>query len=58
LSTLNDKDFISGLGQTINIVLSYGQSYSSGMFTFGGGDSGELLDKELIEELLRRGDLI
>lgn len=58
LSSLNDRDFVSGIGQTINIVLSYGQSYSSGMFTFGGGDSGELLDKQLIEELLRRGDLI
>ena len=58
LSSLSDKDFLSGLGQTINVVLSYGKSYSSGMFSFGGGDSGELLEKKIIEELMRKGEII
>ena len=58
LSPLSDEQFISGLGQTINIFLTYGKTYSSGVLTFGGGDSKELQEKELIEELMRRGEII
>lgn len=58
LSSLNDKDFLSGLGQSINIVATYGKSYSSGAFTYGGGDSGELLEKKLLEELMKKGEII
>lgn len=58
LSSLNDKDFLSGMGQTINIVTTYGKTYSSGMFTFGGGDSNELLEKQLLEELQKKGQAI
>ena len=39
LSELSDLEFLIALGETANIVLSYGTSYSSGMFMFGGGDS-------------------
>ncbi|MCZ6527103.1 MAG: hypothetical protein O6928_11230 [Gammaproteobacteria bacterium] len=58
LSSLNDENFLSGLGQTINIVRSYGKSYSSGALTFGGGDSNELLQKKLIDELMKKGQII
>lgn len=58
LSALTDKEFLSGLGQAVNIVVTYGRSYSSGVLTFGGGDSTDLLQKELLEELMKKGDVI
>ena len=54
LSTLTDEEFLVGLGQTVNVVISYGTSYSSGMFIFGGGDSAEIEQKKLIEELKKQ----
>lgn len=53
LSELSDDEFLVGLAQTANVVLSYGTSYSSGLFTFGGGDSAEM-QRELIEELRKK----
>lgn len=58
LSTLTDEDFLSGLGQTINIANTFGETYSSGVLSFDGGDSGDLIEKELIEELKKRGEII
>ena len=58
LSSLNEQDFLSGLGQAINIVATYGKSYSSGAFAFGGGDSNELIEKKLLEELMKKGEII
>ncbi|MEO1594580.1 MAG: hypothetical protein AAFS02_04980 [Pseudomonadota bacterium] len=55
LSTLTEIDLLSGIGQTINTADSFGTSYSSGEFVFGGGDSGELQRRQLIDELQRRG---
>lgn len=54
LSELSDLEFLTGLGQTANVVLSYGTSYSSGMFIFGGGDSAEMQRRQLIEELRKQ----
>ena len=51
LSTLTDEEFLIGLGQTANVVASYGTSYSSGLFIFGSGDSAEIERKRLIEDL-------
>jgi len=51
LSTLTDEEFLVGLGQTANVVASFGTSYSSGMFTFGGGDSADIERQKLIEKL-------
>lgn len=51
LSTLTDEEFLVGLGQTANVVLSYGSSYSSGLFTYGNGDSAEIERQRLIESL-------
>ncbi|WP_158657866.1 hypothetical protein [Agarilytica rhodophyticola] len=57
LSSLTTKDFIMGLGQTVNVVISYGSTYSSGALVFGGGDSGEL-QRELMQRLKRLSDAI
>lgn len=51
LSELSDEEFLVGLAQTANVVTSYGTNYSSGMFIFGGGDSAEIEQQRLIEEL-------
>ncbi|MEO1796074.1 MAG: hypothetical protein AAFR53_03545 [Pseudomonadota bacterium] len=51
LSPLKRDQLISGIGQTVNIALTYGSAYSGGALSFGGGDSGSLL----LEELQKRG---
>lgn len=43
-----------GLGQTANVVFSFGTSYSSGLFMFNGGDSAEIEQQKLIEELKKQ----
>ena len=53
LSSINDEDFVSGLGQTVNLVLTYGSSFASGGVVFGGGDS-QVEQNQLIEELQDR----
>ncbi len=58
LSTLTDEDFLSGLGQTVNLVDTFGSTFSSGAHTFIGGDSENLKEKELIKELLKKGKAI
>ncbi len=50
LSELSDEEFLVGLGETANVVLTYGTTYSSGLLIFGGGDSAEMR-RNLIEEL-------
>lgn len=50
LSDLGDEEFAKGLGQMVNLVATYGSSYSSGLFVFGGGDSQEE-QRQLIDEL-------
>lgn len=51
LSTLTDEELLVGIGQTANVVTSYGTSYSSGLFIFGNGDSAEIERNRLIEDL-------
>lgn len=53
LSTLNERDFVSGIAQVVNLAVTYGSTYSSGALTFGGGDS-----EDLIQELLDRANAI
>ncbi len=53
LSTLDEEEFLLGLFQTMNVVLTYGTSYSSGMFNFGGGDSAQLQLERWLEEQKR-----
>ena len=54
LSPLEREQFLSGLAQTVNVALTYGQSYSGGASVFGGGDSNEIYRK-LFEDLQNRG---
>lgn len=58
LSPLADEEFLAGLGQTVNLALTYGASYSSGALVFGGGDSTEIERRELIDKLLEQGEKI
>jgi len=54
LEQLSDQQFLEGVGQVVNLVTSYGSTYSSGLLVFGGGDSGKL-QRELIDDLLEKG---
>jgi hypothetical protein len=56
LSPLTDEQFLSGAGQAVNLAVNFGTTYSSGGLAFGGGDSEGILERELIEELLKRGE--
>ena len=51
LSELSDDEFLTALGETVNIVLTYGTTYSSGLMIFGAGDSAEIQRRQLIDEL-------
>ena len=55
LSALTDRQFISGVGQTVNLSRSFGTTFSSGALVFGGGDSSDIIARELINELLKKG---
>jgi hypothetical protein len=58
LSSLNDDEFIIGIGQTINLVSTFGTTYSSGLLNFSGGDSKAIQEKQLIQDLLDKGRAI
>ena len=55
LASLSDHDFITGLGQVVNLANNFSSSFSSGLLMFGGGDSGQIRERELIEGLLEKG---
>ena len=57
LSPLEKDQFISGLGQAVNLAHSYGSLYSGGAMQFGGGDSGKI-QRKLIDDLLKKGEEI
>jgi len=57
LSPLKKDEFISGLGQTVNLAKTYGTLYTGGSLTFGGGDSAPL-QRQLIDKLLEKGNEI
>jgi hypothetical protein len=54
LSPLEREQLLSGLAQTVNVALTYGQSYSGGASVFGGGDSNDIYRK-LLDDLKSRG---
>lgn len=54
LSPLTQEQFISGLGQTVNVAKTYGSLYTGGAMQFGGGDSAPL-QRQLIDDLLKKG---
>lgn len=55
LQALHPRQFISGIGQTVNLVNTFGKTFSSGGMTFGGGDSRGLIEKRLLDELQKKG---
>ena len=57
-ASLNDSQFLKGVGQTVNLARTYGVSYSSGLLNFGGGDSNGIRERELIEKLLEKGNML
>lgn len=61
LSDLSDREFFSGVAQTIALAHSFGESYSSGAMKFQGGDSAaaerELYDR-IIEQFNSLGESI
>lgn len=57
LSSLTQDDFISGIAQTVTLVKTFGTTFTSGAFVFGGGDSNGELQK-LLMEMLQDGEEI
>lgn len=55
LGSLTEHDFLTGLGQVVNLANTFGKSYSSGLLMFRGGDSQSLNEQDLIRELLEKG---
>ncbi|CAK9039341.1 S-adenosylmethionine synthase (AdoMet synthase) (MAT) (Methionine adenosyltransferase) [Durusdinium trenchii] len=50
LSSLTSEEFGAGVAQTVNLVRTFGDAYSSGVLAFGGGDS-ITQERELVDEL-------
>lgn len=57
LTDLTDREFVSGILQTVSLVETYGTTFHSGGATFGGGDSNEELEK-LLERLTPKANPI
>jgi len=55
LSSLGDEEFLSALGQVVNLAESYGTTYSSGALLFQGGDSEGIRRRDLINKLIEKG---
>jgi hypothetical protein len=55
LASLGDEEFLSALGQVVNLNLSYGTTFSSGALIFRGGDSEGIRQRELIDRLIEKG---
>lgn len=57
LSSLTERDFFSGLAQTLVARNTFGTSFSSGALTFGGGDSQEE-QRQLYEQIMKDGQAL
>ncbi len=57
LRPLEKDQFISGIGQTLNLASTYGSLFTGGAMSFGGGDSVPL-QRQLIDRLLKKGEEI
>ncbi len=57
LASLSDEEFLSGMAQVVISAETFGTTFTSGVFVFGGGDTQSLHD-ELLRELeeLQGGD--
>ena len=54
LRELHDRQFISAIGQIVNLSLTFGTTFSSGAMSFGGGDSRDIIRKKLIDQLQKK----
>lgn len=55
LESLAGKQFISAIGQTVNLAKSYGDGYSSGGILFDGGNDKDARRYQMIEKLIAKG---
>ena len=55
LSPLDDRTFLSAIGQSVNLLKTYGSNFSSGALIFKGGDSEGLQRRKLIDDLIKKG---
>lgn len=55
--SLEKDQLISGIGQTVNLALTYGNLYNGGALAYRGGDS-PAIQRDLIDRLLKKGDPI
>lgn len=51
---LEKDQLISGIGQTVNLALTYGNLYTGGALAYRGGDS-PAIQRDLIDRLLKKG---
>lgn len=51
LSPLDGDQLASALAQTYNVAATFGEEYSSGLFSFGGGDNA----REVFDEIYEKG---
>ena len=57
LASLTDKDFFSGVAQTLAVRKTYGSTYSSGAVIFQGGDSNDE-QRQFYEALMEKANAI
>ncbi|MEO0818641.1 MAG: hypothetical protein AAFX86_15220 [Pseudomonadota bacterium] len=57
LSSLTTEDFASGIGQSVNLVRTFGTTFHSWAGVFGGGDSAEE-NRKLVDDLIAKGRAI
>jgi len=55
LRELYQGQFIKGIGQTVNLAVTYGETFNSGLQSYGGGDSRGIIRRQLIDKLLKKG---
>lgn len=55
LDRLSDDQLLSGLAQAVTLARTFGTTFTSGTLSFGGGDSGALLQEELRSRLREKG---
>jgi hypothetical protein len=56
LSSLSERDFVSGLAQALTVAETYGATFSSGVLVFGGGDTPRRQAEDLLNELRRQSE--
>ncbi|MCZ6862638.1 MAG: hypothetical protein O7I42_20600 [Alphaproteobacteria bacterium] len=62
LSVLDEREFFSGMGQTVSLVVTYGTTFSSGALAFTGGDyfddDEKPADPDVFGDIMEKGEQI